>query len=58
MIFSENNNLLIYTFLGFALDIISLIENLNSEINFKNLKPELVEKNDPPIIINIKNKNW
>jgi len=57
MIFSENNNLLIYTFLGFALDIISLIENLNSEINFKNLKPELVEKNDPPIIINIKNKN-
>ena len=46
-----------YTFLGFAFDIISLIENLNSETNFKNLNPELVEKKDPPIIINIKNKN-
>ena len=49
--------MLINTFLGLALEIISLIENLNKETNFKNLKPELVEKKDPPIIINNKNIN-
>jgi len=32
-----------------------LIENLNNKNNLKNLIPELVEKKDPPIIINIKN---
>ena len=32
-----------------------MIENLNNKNNLKNLMPELVEKKDPPIIINIKN---
>ena len=41
-------------FFGFAFEIISLIENWNKDTIFKNLKPELVEKNDPPIIIKIK----
>ena len=47
---SENNNLFINTFLGLALEIISLMENLNKEIIFKKRRPELVEKKDPPII--------
>ena len=54
---SENNNLLINTFLGLAFEIISLMENLNKETIFKKRKPELVEKKDPPIIINIININ-
>ena len=54
---SENNNLFINTFLGLALEIISLMENLNKDNNFKNLKPELVEKKDPPTIIKIININ-
>ena len=54
---SENNNLFINTFLGLALEIISLMENLNKEIIFKKRKPELVEKKDPPIIIKIININ-
>ena len=29
------------------------MENLNSKKSLENLKPELVEKNDPPIIIKI-----
>ena len=29
------------------------MENLNSKKSFENLKPELVEKKDPPIIIRI-----
>ena len=33
----------------------SFNENLNNRNNLKNLIPELVEKNDPPIIIKIKN---
>ena len=53
MIFSENDNLLINIFFGLAFEIIWLIENLNSATNFKNLRPELVEKKEPPIIINI-----
>tara|TARA_B100001115_G_C15625851_1_gene300553 strand:+ start:184 stop:441 length:258 start_codon:yes stop_codon:yes gene_type:complete len=40
-----------------ALEIISLMENLNKEIIFKKRKPELVEKKDPPIIIKIININ-
>ncbi len=42
---------------GFECDTNSLIENLNNKNNLKNLIPELVEKKDPPIIINIKNMN-
>ena len=37
--------------------MISLIENWNKDTIFKNLKPELVEKKDPPIIIKIKKIN-
>tara|TARA_Y100000590_G_scaffold183679_1_gene209249 strand:+ start:513 stop:698 length:186 start_codon:yes stop_codon:yes gene_type:complete len=57
IILSENHNLFAKTFLGFALDIISFKENLNRDNNFKNLIPELVEKKDPPMIINIKKTN-
>ena len=32
----------------------SFIENLNSKKSFENLRPELVEKKDPPIMIKIK----
>tara|TARA_B100001564_G_C20399881_1_gene560663 strand:- start:236 stop:505 length:270 start_codon:yes stop_codon:yes gene_type:complete len=41
-------------FLGLKWDLTWLIENFNSEYIFINLKPELVEKKDPPIIISIK----
>ena len=54
IILSEKGNLLINTFFGFAWDIISLTENFNNEYIFINLRPELVEKKDPPIIIKIK----
>ena len=53
----ENKCLLIYTFFGLLYDNISLIEYLNNEYIFKNLIPELVEKNDPPIITSIKKTN-
>ena len=33
------------------------MENLNNEYTFINLKPELVEKKEPPIITKIKNIN-
>ena len=39
--------------MGFACDTSSLIENLKSKKSLENLKPELVEKKDPPIIIRI-----
>ena len=39
--------------MGFAWDTSSFIENLKSKKSLENLKPELVEKNDPPIIIKI-----
>ena len=39
--------------MGFACDTSSFIENLKSKKSLENLKPELVEKNDPPIIIKI-----
>ena len=42
---------------GFEWDTNSFIENLNNKNNLKNLIPELVEKKDPPIIINIRNIN-
>ena len=40
-------------FFGFACDTSSFMENLNSKKSLENLKPELVEKKDPPIIIRI-----
>ena len=55
----EKTNLFIYTFFGLLKERIWLIEYLVKEYIFKNLKPELVEKKDPPIItskINIKFK--
>ena len=39
--------------MGFACDTSSLIENLKSKKSFENLRPELVEKKEPPIIIRI-----
>ena len=49
----ENINLFIKTFLGLLKDKIWFIEYFVNEYNFKNLKPELVEKKDPPIITKI-----
>ena len=46
----EKNNLFIYTFFGLLKERIWLIEYLVKEYIFKNLKPELVEKKDPPTI--------
>ena len=40
--------------MGLAWDMSSFIENLNSKKSFENLRPELVEKKDPPIMIKIK----
>ena len=39
--------------MGFACDTSSFIENLKSKKSLENLRPELVEKKDPPIIIRI-----
>ena len=50
----ENNNLFIKTFLGLLKDKIWLNEYFVNEYIFKNLKPELVEKKEPPIITKIK----
>ena len=46
----EKTNLFINTFFGRLKERIWLIEYLVNEYIFKNLKPELVEKKDPPII--------
>ena len=46
----EKTSLFINTFLGLLKERIWLIEYLVKEYIFKNLKPELVEKKDPPII--------
>ena len=46
----EKTNLFINTFFGLLKERIWLIECLVKEYIFKNLKPELVEKKDPPII--------
>ena len=46
----EKANLFINTFFGLLKDKIWLIEYLVKEYIFKNLKPELVEKKDPPMI--------
>jgi hypothetical protein len=53
----ENLSLLILTCLGLACDINSLKVKINKEYNFTNLKPELVEKKEPPIIVNISKIN-
>ena len=50
----ENNNLFIKTFLGLLKDKIWLNEYFVNEYIFKNLRPELVEKKEPPIITSIK----
>ena len=39
--------------MGLACDTSSFIENLNNKKSFENRSPELVEKNEPPIIIRI-----
>ena len=46
----EKTSLFINTFLGLLKERIWLIEYLVKEYIFKNLKPELVEKKDPPTI--------
>ena len=46
----EKTSLFINTFFGLLKERIWLIEYLVREYIFKNLKPELVEKKDPPII--------
>ena len=40
--------------MGLAWDTSSFIENLKSRKSLENLRPELVEKKDPPIIIKIR----
>ena len=52
--FSENVILLINICFGFECDKSSFVENFIRVNNLKNLMPELVEKNDPPIITKIK----
>ena len=46
----EKTNLFINTFFGLLKESIWLIEYFVKEYIFKNLKPELVEKKDPPTI--------
>ena len=46
----EKTNLFINIFLGLLKESIWLMEYLVKEYIFKNLKPELVEKKDPPMI--------
>ena len=46
----EKTNLFINTFFGLLKERIWLIEYFVKEYIFKNLKPELVEKKEPPII--------
>ena len=53
----ENINLFIKIFFGLLKDKIWFNEYLNKEKIFINLKPELVEKKDPPIITKIKKIN-
>ena len=48
------NSLFINIFFGLLKDKIWLIEYLNNEYIFINLRPELVEKKEPPIITKIR----
>ena len=50
-------NLLINIFFGLLKDKIWFIEYLNNEYNLINLKPELVEKKEPPTITSNKKMN-
>ena len=52
-----NISLFVKTFFGLLNDKIWFNEYLNSEYIFINLRPELVEKNDPPIITNKRKTN-
>ena len=54
---SINWNFLLNILLGLELERISFIEYLNKKNIFKNLRPELVEKKDPPITTRIKKIN-
>ena len=49
------SNLFMYMFFGLLNERIWFIEYLNNEYSLMNLRPELVEKKDPPIITKIKN---
>ena len=49
-----NISLFMNIFFGLLKDKIWFIEYLNNEYTLINLKPELVEKKDPPIITKIK----
>ena len=51
----ENNTLFKSTCFGFECETSSLNENLVKRNILKNLKPELVETNDPPIITSTRN---
>ena len=51
-----NISLFINIFFGLLKESIWLIEYLKSEYIFMNLKPELVEKKDPPMITNNKKR--
>ena len=53
-----NINLFMNIFFGLLKESIWFMEYLKSEYIFINLKPELVEKKDPPIITKIKNKKF
>ena len=53
----ENTSLFINTFLGLLKESIWFKEYFVNEYIFKNLKPELVEIKDPPIITKSKYKN-
>ena len=53
----ENINLFMKIFFGLLKDKIWFNEYLNKEKIFINLKPELVEKKDPPIMTKIKKIN-
>jgi hypothetical protein len=52
---SENNCLFEEIFIGFTCEIKLFKENLNKTYIFKNLRPELVEKKEPPTITKSKN---
>ena len=53
-----NISLFINIFFGLLKESIWLIEYLKSEYIFMNLKPELVEKKDPPMMTKIKNRKF
>ena len=48
-----NFSFVMYTCFGLACDNNSFLAKINKEYNFPNLKPELVEKKEPPIIVKI-----